>query len=158
MSMSLQVGKIISEQDFKYGNSDYAVNLRKVYGENGYKKYVAQMNSIMVAQKDLTNPIAISKEKYILEKKEQYFAALANFKKASSVWNEFKPQYNTNLNNAKTQNNGFILSGGQKQEALQSSGTGAVQAFKNFNEAEFEKDYALSLYNDATHSGINLST
>lgn len=112
----------------------------------------------MVAQKDLTNPIAISKEKYILEKKEQYFAALANFKKASSIWNEFKPQYNTNLNNAKTQNNGFILSGGQKQEALQSSGTGAVQAFKNFNEAEFEKDYALSLYNDATHSGINLST
>ena len=52
----------------------------------------------------------------------------------------------------------YFLSGGQKQAALQSSGTGAVQAFKNFNEAEFEKDYALSLYNDATHSGINLST
>lgn len=156
--MSLQVGKIISEQDFKYGNSDYAVNLRKVYGENGYKKYVAKMNSIMVAQKDLTNPIAISKEKYILEKKEQYLAALANFKKASSVWNEFKSQYNTNLNISRSQNNGASLTGAQKQIALESSGSGAVKAFKNYNEAEFERDYALSLYNDATHGGINLST
>mgnify|MGYP000813347836 CR=1 FL=1 len=114
--MSLQVGKIISEQDFKYGLSDYAVNLREKYGENGYKKYVAKMNSIMVSQKDLTNPISASKEKYLQDKKEQYLAALANFKKADSVWSEYKPQYNINLNNAKLQNGGISLSGGQKQK------------------------------------------
>lgn len=154
--MSLQVGKIISEQDFKYGLSDYAVNLREKYGENGYKKYVAKMNSIMVSQKDLTNPISVSKEKYLQDKKEQYLAALANFKKADSVWSEYKPQYNINLNNAKSQNGGISLSGGQKQYALQSSGGGAVKAFNNYNDAESEKDYALSLYKDAAHSGMNI--
>lgn len=154
--MSLQVGKIISEQDFKYGVSDYAVSLRKIYGENGYKKYVAKMNSIMSAEKDLTNPVAVSKKRYLQEKKEQYLAALANFKKADNVWSEYKLQYNVNLNNAKSQNGGFLLTGSQKQAALQNSGDGAVKAFNNYNDAEFERDYALSLYKDAAHSGMSI--
>lgn len=155
--MGLSVGKIISEFDFKYSKSDYAESLRKTYGENGYSKYTAKMNSIMTENKskDLTNPIAESKEKYTQEKKEQYMAALANFKKASNIWSEYKPQYNANLNNVRNQNGGLSISSGQKQSALQSSGDGAVSAFRNYNDAQFEKDYALSLYNDATHSGMN---
>lgn len=148
------IDKIVSENYFKYDKSDYAQSLRKIYGENGYKKYTAKMNSIM-EQKDLTNPIAKSKEEYIQAKKEQYIAALANYKKASNIWGEYKNQYSVNLNNAKANNGGLSISGTQKQLALQNSGDGAVTAFKNFNDAEFEKDYALSLYNDATHSGMS---
>lgn len=152
--MGLSVGKIISENDFKYGTSDYAVSLRNTYGDNGYRKYTAKMNSIMNA-KDLTNPISESKERYLLAKKEQYIAALANFKKADNIWGEYKSQYSTNLSIAKNQNGGLTLSGSQKQSALQGSGDGAVSAFKNYNEAEFEKNYALSLYNDAAHSNMS---
>lgn len=148
------IDKIVSENYFKYDQSDYAKSLRKIYGENGYKKYTAKMNSIMT-QKDLTNPIAQSKEEYIQAKKEQYLAALANYKKASNIWGEYKNQYSVNLNNARANNGGLSISGTQKQLALQNSGDGAVTAFKNFNDAEFEKDYALSLYNDATHSGMS---
>lgn len=153
--MSTQVGKIISEYDYKYGTSDYAINLRKTYGDNGYQKYVAKINSIMEKEKDLTNPIAISKEKYIQAKKEQYITALANYKKANNVWNEYKSQYSTNLNNAIAQNGGISLNGTQKQNILKNSGDGAVSAYNNFNDAQSEVDYALSLYNDATHSGMS---
>lgn len=149
------ITKIVSENYFKYDNSDYAQSLRKIYGEDGYKKYKAKMNSIL-AEKDLTNPVAESKQQYIQAKKEQYFAAVANFKKASNIWGEYKNQYALNLNNVRMSNGGLSLSGVQKQSALQNSGEGAVSAFKNFNDAQFEKDYALSLYNDATHSGMNL--
>lgn len=152
--MSTQVGKIISEYDYKYGTSDYAINLRKTYGDNGYQKYVAKTNSIMEKEKDLTNPIAVSKEKYIQAKKEQYITALANYKKASNVWNEYKPQYSINLNNATTQNGG-ALNGTQKHNVLKNSGDGAVSAYNNFNDAQSEVNYALSLYHDATHSGMN---
>lgn len=31
---------------------------------------------------------------------------------------------------------------------------GAVAAYRNFTKAQSEADFALSLYNDATHSGI----
>jgi len=147
--------KIVSQQYFKYDQSDYAKSLRKTYGEDGYKKYTAKMNSIMAESKETTNPIAESKKKYTKEKELQYKAALANLKKASNIWNDYKPQYYSNLTTAKANNNGVSLTGIQKQSALQNSGEGAVTAFRNYNEAQAEVDFALSLYNDATHSGMN---
>src|SRR5574344_2164151 len=117
---------IVSQNYFQNDNSDYANSLRQIYGNNGYQKYVAKMNSIMASNKDMSNPIAESKGKYI-----------------------------TNLNLARANNNGLSLSGTQKQEALQNSGSGAFKAQQTFQDAEFEKDYALSLYNDATHDGMN---
>ncbi len=153
--MSLQAGKIISEFDYKYGTTDYAVNLRKIYGNNGYQKYVAKMNSIMSKDKDLTNPIAESKKEYIAAKELQYKEALANLGKTRSIWNNYKNTYSTNLNNAIAQNGGISLNGSQKQNILRNSGDGAALAYNNFNDAQSEVDYALSLYNDATHSGMS---
>lgn len=153
--MGLQVGKVISEFDYKYGTSDYAVNLRKIYGNNGYQKYVAKMNSIMAKDKDLTNPIAESKKEYIAAKEVQYKEALANLAKTRNIWNNYKNTYSTNLNNAIAQNGGISLNGSQRQNILQNSGDGAVKAYNNFNDAQSEVDYALSLYNDATHSGMS---
>lgn len=144
----MTIGQIVSENYFKYDNSAQAQLLRKIYGKDGYKKYTAKMYSIM------SNPIAESKEKYIQEKKEQYLTALANFKKSNNVWNEYKGNYYANLTAARQQNNGLSLNGTQRQSALQNSGDGAVKAYQNFHDAEFEKDYAFSLYNDATHSGL----
>lgn len=152
--MGISIDKIISENEFRFGTSDNAVRLRNIYGQNGYKKYVAKQNSVM-AKSDLTNPIAKSKEEYTLAKKSDYYAALAQFNKASNVWNEYKSTYNSNLNTLRTQNNGISLTGTQKQSALVGSGDGAVSAFANFNKAQSEVDYRLSLYNDATHSGMN---
>ena len=63
------VTKIVSENYFKYDQSDYAKSLRTIYGEDGYKKYTAKMNSIMTGEENLTNPIKASKEKYIFAKK-----------------------------------------------------------------------------------------
>jgi hypothetical protein len=37
--------KIVSENYFKYDNSDYAKSLRMQYGEDGYKKYTTKMNT-----------------------------------------------------------------------------------------------------------------
>lgn|SRR5574344_2403275 len=146
---------IVSQNYFQNDNSDYANSLRQIYGNNGYQKYVAKMNSIMASNKDMSNPIAESKAKYIEAKKEQYYQALLNFKGAERNWSEFQGKYNTNLNLARANNNGLSLSGTQKQEALQNSGSGAFKAQQTFQDAEFEKDYALSLYNDATHDGMN---
>lgn len=146
---------IVSQQYFKYDQSDYAKSLRKIYGEDGYKKYTAKMNSIMTASKDTTNPIAESKKKYTKAKEQQYKQALANLKQASALWNEYKNNYEVNLTAARANNNGASLTGIQKQNALQNSGDGAVTAFRNYNDAQSEVDYALSLYNDATHSGMN---
>ena len=42
MGISAPKTKIISEYEFKYGSSDNVVNLRKIYGNDGYKKYVAK--------------------------------------------------------------------------------------------------------------------
>lgn len=67
MGISALKTKIISEYEFKYGSSDNAVNLRKIYGNDGYKKYVAKQNSIMVKE-GLTNPIAQTKEAYTAAK------------------------------------------------------------------------------------------
>lgn len=153
--MGLTVGKIISEFDFKNGTSAEIVNLRKTYGNSGYQKYVAKMNSIMAKDKDLTNPIAESKKAYIAEKEAQYKQALGNLNKARNIWNDYKSTYNTNLSNAVAQNGGISLNGTQKQNILKNSGNGAVSAYNNFNDAQSEVDYALSLYNDATHSGMS---
>lgn len=154
MGISAPKTKIISEYEFKYGSSDNAVNLRKIYGNDGYKKYVAKQNSIMVKE-GLTNPIAQTKEAYTAAKKSDYYAALAQLKKTSNIWNDYKSTYNTNLNSLREQNGGLSLSGTQKQSALTSSGDGAIVAYNNFNKAQSEVDYRLSLYNDATHSGMN---
>lgn len=152
--MSLKVGNIISEYDFKYGTSDYIVNLRKKFGDNGYQKYYAKMNSIMTKEQDLTNPIAENKKKYIAAKELQYKEALANLTKTRNIWNNYKSTYNTNLSNALAQNGGISLNGSQKHNILLNSGDGAFKAYNNFNDAQSEVDYALSLYNDATHSGM----
>ena len=68
---------IVSENYFKNDNSDYAKSLRAMYGEDGYEKYTAKMNSIMTAQKEVTNPIAKSKAEYIKTKEAEYKNALA---------------------------------------------------------------------------------
>lgn len=143
--------QIVSQDYFKYDQSDYAKSLRKIYGEDGYKKYKAKMNSVM------TNPLSESKEKYTQEKKEQYYAALANLKKTGNIWSGYKNQYNTNLNIARAQNGGLTLSSTQRNEALKNAGDGAFTAQQNFKDAQSEVDYALSLYNDATHSGMWMS-
>jgi len=140
---------VISENDFKYGTSVEAQSLRARFGANGYKKYTAYINSIM------TNPLKESHEQYTEAKKEQYKLALLNAKKSEAIWNQFKNNYNNNLAAMRRNNNGFSLSSTQRQQALQSSGSGAVDAMRNFQEAQSEVDYALSLYNDATHAGIN---
>lgn len=154
MGISALKTKIISEYEFKFGSSDNAVNLRKIYGNDGYKKYVAKQNSIMVKE-GLTNPIAQTKEAYTAAKKSDYYTALAQLKKTSNIWNDYKSTYHTNLNSLREQNGGLSLSGTQKQSALTSSGDGAVVAYNNFNKAQSEVDYRLSLYNDATHAGMN---
>jgi len=139
---------IVSENYFKYDNSDYAKSLRKQFGNDGYKKYKAKMNSIM------TNPLTESKKKYTEQKEIQYQQALANLGKARSVWNNYKSTYKSNMSIARYQNNGISLSGEQKRYALEASGDGAVTAYNNFNDAQAEADFALSLLNDATHSGM----
>jgi hypothetical protein len=52
-------------------------------------------------------------------------------------------------------NNGLSLTGAQKTLALQNAGTGAVSAYNDFKDAQAEADYALSLWNESTHSGVN---
>ena len=145
---------IVSENYFKNDNSDYAKSLRAMYGEDGYEKYTAKMNSIMTAQKEVTNPIAKSKAEYIKTKEAEYKNALAMKAKAANIWGRYKNSYSANLSIAKQNNNGYSLSGAQKQQALSNSGDGAVAAYRNFTKAQSEADFALSLYNDATHSGI----
>ncbi len=140
---------IVSENYFKNDQSDYAKSLRALYGADGYEKYTKTMNSIM------DNPLKKSHEEYTLKKQEQYKLALAKAKKARTIWNDYKNNYSNNLALMRQNNNGFSLTGMQKHNALQASGSGAVEAFNNFNSAESEVDYALSLYNDATHSSVN---
>lgn len=140
---------IVSENYFKNDQSDYAKSLRAQYGADGYEKYTKKMNSIM------ENPLKKSQEEYIQKKKEQYQIALLKAKKAKTIWGDYKNNYSNNLAAMRQNNNGFSLTGMQKHHALQASGSGAVEAFNNFNNAESEVDYALSLYNEATHAGIN---
>ncbi len=140
---------IVSENYFKYDNSDHAKSLRSRFGQNGYKKYTAKMQST------LTNPLEESKKEYIRQKEEQYKAALTNLEQKRSIWNKFKNNYNSNLLVIQAQNNGISVNGAQKQMALQNSGSGAVNAYNNFNDAEADADFAFSLLNDATHSGMN---
>lgn len=146
--------KIVSENYFKYDQSDYAKSLRTIYGEDGYKKYTTKMNSIMTGEENLTNPIKASKEKYIFAKKVAYQQALANLNKSENIWNDYKASYNANLSQAMKNNNGYSLSSAQKQAALANSGDGATTAYKNFTQAQSNADEALSLYFDATHSGM----
>lgn len=147
-------GKIVSEKYFKYDQSDYAKSLRTIYGEDGYKKYTTKMNSIMTGEENLTNPIKASKEKYIFAKKVAYQQALANLNKSENIWNDYKASYSANLSQAMKNNNGYSLSSAQKQAALANSGDGATTAYKNFTKAQSNADEALSLYFDATHSGM----
>lgn len=151
---------IVTENYFKNDNSDYAKSLRAIYGEDGYKNYAAKMNSIMVkeetASKDLTNPIAKSKAEYIKKKEIEYKNALAAAAKAKNIWSNYANNYSVNLNKAQKSNNGYSLSGYQKQQVLANSGDGASAAYKNYNQAQADVDMALSLYFDATHSGMNL--
>lgn len=139
----------VSEMYFKYDKSDYAQSLRALYGNDGYDKYIAKMNSIM------ENPLKKSHDKYTAEKELQYKAALANAKQAQAKWSQFKNKYASNLSIMRQNNNGYSLTSTQRQNALQASGSGAINAYANFNDAQSEVDYALSLYNEATHSGIN---
>lgn len=146
--------KIVSENYFQNDQSDYAKSLRNIYGKDGYKKYIAKMNSIMTSEDGITNPLKLSKEKHIFEKKVAYQQALANFNKSENIWNEYKSKYSTNLEKALKKNNGQGLSSVQKQEVLANSGEGATSAYKNFTQAQSNVDEALSLYFDATHSGL----
>ena len=145
------MGKLVSEQYFKYDTSDYAKNLRKIYGNNGYKKYTDKINSV------ITNPIAESKAEYIAQKEIQYKQAIANLTKSRNIWNRYKNNYQSNLNATSKQNNGLSITWQQRQVALENSGSGAVKAYNNFNDAQSEADYALSLYKDATHDGMPLN-
>lgn len=140
---------IVSENYFKYDNSDYAKSLRSRFGKDGYKKYTAKM------QNTLTNPLTESKKEYIRQKEEQYKTALANLEQKRSIWNRFKNNYNSNLLAIQAQNNGISVNGAQKQMALKNSGSGAMSAYYNFSNAEADADFAFSLLNDANHSGMN---
>jgi hypothetical protein len=141
--------KIVSENYFKYDNSDYAKSLRLQFGEDGYQKYTQKMNSIV------TNPLEKNKEEYAQAKAAQYKKALTNLAQAENIWKGYNKNYQSNLITMKNNNNGFSLTGEQKHQALQASGTGALTAYNNFTDAKSEADYALSLWNDATHSGVN---
>ena len=101
------VTKIVSENYFKYDQSDYAKSLRTIYGEDGYKKYTAKMNSIMTGEENLTNPIKASKEKYIFAKKVAYQQALAKLGKSENIWNDYKASYSANLAKARQENKDF---------------------------------------------------
>lgn len=151
------MSKIVSEQYFRFDSSDYAKNLRQIYGEDGYKKYTAKLNSVITKGKTFTNPIAKSKAEYISEKEIQYKQALANLSKSRNIWNRYKSNYRANLDATSKQNNGISISSQQRQAALEGAGGGAVKAYNNFNNAQAEADYALSLYNDATHDGMPLN-
>ena len=139
---------ILNESEFKYGTSDYAVNLRKLYGIDGYNKYRAKVNSIM------DNPIAENKKAYIETKEAEYKAALANLKQSNTVWSNYKKTYNTNLNNAIAQNGGVSLTGTQKHIILENSGNGAVNAKNDLENAQFEADHAFSCLKDAKLRGM----
>jgi len=152
--------KIVTESYFKNDNSDYAQSLRAIYGEDGYQKYSAKMNSIMAKENEpdsetITNPIAKSKAEHIKKKEIEYKNALAAAAKAKNIWNRYANDYSINLNRAKKSNNGYSLSGYQKQQILASSGDGASAAYRNYNLAQSNADMALSLYFDATNSGVN---
>ena len=118
---------IVSENYFKYDTSDYAKALRARFGNDGYEKYYTKMNSIM------ENPIAKHKKEYQEEKRLQYEQAIAKTKKTSNTW--------------------FGLHT-TKQEAFAKKDNNAILAFKNYQQAIADRDFALSLYNDATHSGM----
>lgn len=149
--------KIVSESYFKNDNSDYAKSLRKIYGDDGYKKYYAKMNSIMTLDNDekITNPIAKSKAEHIKRKEIEYKAALAAAGKAKNIWNNYSNQYAMNLSKARANNNGYSLTNSQKQQILANTADGASDAYKNFTQAQSDADMALSLYFDATHSGMS---
>ena len=152
--------KIVSENYFKNDNSDYAKSLRKIYGEDGYQKYSAKMNSIMAKEnesesKEITNPIAKTKAEYIKRKEIEYKAALAAAGKAENIWNRYANTYSINLAKAQKSNNGYSLSSTQKQQVLANTADGASAAYRNFNQAQSDADMALSLYFDATHSGMS---
>jgi len=147
---------VVSESYFKYDKSDYAQSLRTIYGEDGYKKYEAKMNSIM--DKDSTvleNPIAKSKKAHIAQKEAEYKNALAAKRKAANIWGRYKAGYEANLSTAVRNNNGYSLDGNQKSEVLANSGNGAAKAYRNYTDALSAADEALSLYFDATHSGMS---
>lgn len=146
--------QIVSENYFKYDQSDYAKSLRTIYGEDGYKKYSAKMNSILAKDdENLTNPIKISKQKHIQAKKIAYENAVAQKNKAENIWNNYKRSYYANLDTARKSNNG-VLTGELTRAALANCGNGAEAAYRNFNTANSNADEALSLYFDATHSGL----
>ena len=44
--------RMISETEFRTGNSDYAKSLRSIYGDDGYQKYSAKINSIIAEAGD----------------------------------------------------------------------------------------------------------
>ena len=104
------MSKIVSEQYFRFDSSDYAKNLRQIYGDDGYKKYTAKMNRIITKGKTFTNPIAKSKAEYISEKEIQYKQALANLSKSKNIWNRYKSNYRANLDATSKQNNGISIS------------------------------------------------
>lgn len=136
----------LSKNEFLYGSSDYAKEMRQKYGDDysGYKKFFKAIN-----------PMEFSRMENIQKKEALYKAALANLKANENIWNRYKNNYEIGLANARARNNGMALNATQKQQVLRATGDGAVQAQANFKNAQSEVDYTLSLYNEATHSGMN---
>ncbi len=137
----------LSKSEFLYGDSEYAKSQRKKYGDN-YKAYKKS--------KEIVNPMEVSKKEYIAQKEAQYKEALLNLSKSQALWDNYRKTYDVNLTAARANNNGFSLTGAQKDAVLRASGDGAVQAHANFENAQAEVDYTLSLYNYATH-GLNFN-
>ena len=85
--------KMLSETEFRTDKSDYAKNLRSIYGDDGYQKYSAKINSIIEEGKEKTkkiapdNPLKKSLEARITYLEAEYARAIADTRKKGNIFN-----------------------------------------------------------------------
>lgn len=84
--------RILSENEFRTGKSDYAKSLRAQFGEDGYEKYSAQINSIIEDAKEKNkdiaaeNPLKKSNEARIAYLEAEYARAIADTNKKKGLF------------------------------------------------------------------------
>ena len=132
--------RMLSEVEFKTSKSDYAQSLRTIYGDDGYQKYSAKINSIIEEGREKTkkatpdNPLKESLEARIAYLEAEY----ARVKKI-------------NIKNKLEHRNFLAKLGGMLKITQLDEDNLALKELASFN-SEVEESAVLSSLQEAYHS------
>lgn len=132
--------RMLSETEFRTGNSDYAKSLRSIYGDDGYQKYSAKINSIIAEGKKGNKDVATDNPiKESLETRIAYLEA------------EYARVKQVNIKNKLAHRNFLAKLGGMLKITQLDEENLALKQKAAFN-SEVDESAVLSSLQDAYHS------